>query len=96
VFAAVDWLSVEDVFYRGGRDANNGLNPDTFRIPLIDAYRDAGEKVTVIDYFDPMARRYDAANVDDYFTRAQARGWVPTSGPRGLDRLIVYPGHEPD
>ncbi|NOY91372.1 MAG: hypothetical protein GXP55_09185 [Deltaproteobacteria bacterium] len=96
LFEAVDWISVEDVFYRGGRDANNPLNPDTFRIPLINAYRDAGEKVTVIDYFDPTVRRYDAAKVDDYFARAQAEGWVPTSGPRNLDRLIIYPGHEPD
>jgi len=96
VFAAVDWLSVEDVFYQGGRNANNGLDPDTFRIPLINAYRDAGEKVTVIDYFDPAVRRYNSADVDDYFARAAAEGWVATSGPRDLDRLIVYPGHEPD
>lgn len=96
VFDAVDWISVEDVFYRGGRDANNGLEPDSYRIPLIDAYRDAGELVTVIDYFDPAARGYDLAAVDDYFARALAEGWVPTSGPRDLDRLILYPGHEPD
>jgi len=96
LFSAVDWISAEDVFYQGGRDANNGLNPDTYRIGLIDAYRDAGEKVTVIDYFDPAVSDYDLTKVDDYFSRALAEGWVPTSGPRDLDRLIVYPGHEPD
>ncbi len=96
LWEAIDWISVEDVFYRGGRDANNGLDPDTYRIPLIEAYHDMGRLVTVIDYFDPNAPGYDPAAVDDYFSRARAKGWVPTSGPRDLDRLIIYPGHEPD
>ncbi|NCQ61449.1 MAG: hypothetical protein GW913_12390, partial [Myxococcales bacterium] len=47
-------------------------------------------------YFDPAVSGYDLTKVDDYFSRALAEGWVPTSGPRDLDRLIVYPGHEPD
>lgn len=87
LLSAVDWISVEDVFYQGNQDANNSLNADEYRIALIDAYRQAGEFVSIIDYFDDTQPGYSAAALSDFRQRSMARGWLPYSGPRALDRL---------
>lgn len=87
VHEAVQWISAEDVFYRGEREANNPLDPDAYRIALIDAYRAQGELVTVIDYFDPDQPGYTSAAVSNFWERAQERGWLPSTGPRALDEV---------
>ncbi|MEZ6185666.1 MAG: endo alpha-1,4 polygalactosaminidase [Planctomycetota bacterium] len=87
LLAAVDWLSVEDVFYRGDAEANNHLDPEVERVPAIDAYRRAGKLVTAIDYFDPDAPGFAADAFADFCRRARARGWLPSTGPRALNRL---------
>ncbi len=89
LLSAVDWISVEDVLYQGGLDANNALDPDEYRIALIDAYRSAGEFVSIIDYFDATQPGYSAAAVSDFRQRSLARGWLPYAGPRNLDRLVL-------
>ena len=90
LLAAVDWLSVEDVIYRGDAEQNNPFAPDAQRIRLIDAYRAQGKLVTVIDYFDPAEPGFEQRALDDYGERASGRGWLPYSGPRALDRLGTW------
>ncbi|MEZ5339114.1 MAG: endo alpha-1,4 polygalactosaminidase [bacterium] len=96
VLAAVDWLSVEDVLYQGELDANNPLDPDNYRIGLIDAYRSAGEFVSIIDYFDATEPGYSAAAEADFMSRSLAQGWLPYAGVRagqaGQRRLSRRPG----
>jgi len=92
---AVDWISTEDVFYAGALDENNGLAVDPGRVAAIDAWRAAGKLVTVIDYFDAAKPGYDRNDLDDFWARSKARGWIPYAGPRALDRLVIHPGHEP-
>jgi cysteinyl-tRNA synthetase len=87
LLSAVDWISVEDVFYQGSLDANNPLDADEYRINLIDAYRSAGEFVSIIDYFDQAAPGYSAAALADFRQRSLSHGWLPYSGSRALDRL---------
>lgn len=96
LLASVDHISLEDVFYQGDEDQNNGFAPQGLRIQNADRYRQQGKLVTVIDYFDALRPGYLAADVEGFFDQASARGWVPYTGPRELDRLVVTPGHEPD
>jgi len=96
LLGAVDWISTEDVFYNGPRDENNPLDVDPDRVTAIDAWHAAGKLVTVIDYFDASRPGFDAGDLDDFWTRARAHGWIPYTGPRALDRLVITPGHEPE
>lgn len=96
LLAAVDHLSLEDVFYQGDAGENNGFAPLGQRILDADRYRQAGKLVTVIDYLDAGQPGYDPAAVDGFFARAGDRGWVAYTGPRALDRLVITPGHAPD
>ncbi len=96
LLAAVDHLSLEDVFFQGEADENNGFAPLGQRILDADRYRQEGKLVTIIDYFDALRPGYSAADVDRFFALAGDRGWVAYTGPRDLDRLVITPGHAPD
>lgn len=95
LLAAVDWLSVEDVIYRGKLEQNNPYKPDLYRVKLIDAYRKHGKLVTIIDYFDETKPGFKQDALDDYWKKAADRSWLPWSGPRALDRTPTWKGHEP-
>lgn len=96
LLTAVDHLSLEDVIYRGDADENNPFAPALERIREADQYRLAGKLVTIIDYFDAELAGYEMASVDDFFALSRAREWVPYTGPRALDRLVLTPGQQPD
>lgn len=91
LWESVDWISAEDVFFRGNREANNRYNPDPWMIEYLDVYRQQGKLVTAIDYFDPEQPKYREQDMIRFFALSSARGWVGGTGPRALDRLpAVY------
>ena len=55
----------------------------------LDLFRDAGRTVLAIDYPTTTTR------IDDFYSRAEARGYVPYNPPRALDRYVVNPAHPP-
>jgi len=56
----------------------------------LDLFREAGKLVLVVDYVTQPAL------IDDFYAKAQAKGYVPYATVRSLDQLTINPGHEPD
>lgn len=56
----------------------------------LDAFLRAGRPVLVIDYVTTQA------NIDDFYARAEARGYIPYATVRDLNVLTVNPSHAPD
>ena len=84
----ISGIGREDVWYN-----DNAPNPPSGIDPVLadlDVFRAAGKPVLVIDY----VRQPDL--IDDFYSRAQARGYVPYATVRDLDSLVINPGHEPD
>lgn len=88
-FAAIDGIGAEDTFYFGDADENNPLDPQTATIALLDEFRAAGLAVLAIDY----VTRNDL--IDDFYGRAQARGWLPYASIRDLSTLTINPTQPP-
>jgi len=88
-FEAINGIGAEDTFY-GDRDENNPLNRQQEVIANLDRFRLAGKVVLAIDYLLAPEK------IADFYTRARARGYIPYSSVRDLNRLIVPTGHEPD
>ncbi len=85
---AVSGIGREDVWYNG-----NSPNPPEEVEEVIyhlDIFKNAGKKVLVIDY----VRKQDL--IDDFYSKAISKGYVPYATTRGLDSLIINRGHEPD
>jgi len=78
----------EDVWYNG-----NTPNPpsqiDSVTANL-DVFKQAGKLVLVIDYVTQENL------IDDFYSKAIARGYVPYATVRDLDKLTINLGHEPD
>lgn len=86
--AAVDGILREDVFFV---DDEPRLADDILPVlEDLDRFQARGRAVLVLDY----CREPD--NVDELYAWARARGYVPHAADRGLDQLIINPGHEPD
>jgi cysteinyl-tRNA synthetase len=85
---AVTGIGREDTWY----DGNSPRDPDDMRtvVANLDVFRDAGKLVLCTDY---VARK---SLIDDFYSKARARGYVPYATVRALDCLTVNPGHEPD
>lgn len=86
LWGAVDWISGEDVFFRGRKAQNNRYRPDPWAIEHLDLYRAQGKLVTVIDYLDPERPGFREEDVARLHQLAEARAWIATTGPRDLDR----------
>lgn len=88
---AVTGILVEDLYYGYPRD-HEPSPPDwtAEREAMLDQWVDAGKLVLTVDY----TRR--PAQIDDAYARAEARGYVPYCADRGLSRLLIHEGHEPD
>ncbi len=87
----VDGIGQEDIYY--GYEADDVLTPPAVSIELercLDLFKTAGKLVLTVDYATTPDQ------VDDAYTRSQAKGYVPLVTVRDLDRLIVNAGHRPD
>ncbi len=56
----------------------------------LDVFAEVGKTVLVIDY----VRQNE--HINDFYSRAEQKGFVPYATVRDLDSLIINPGHEPD
>jgi cysteinyl-tRNA synthetase len=93
--ATVDGIGQEDAFYFDEEDTlavDGPLAPQCETVlPALDRFVAAGKPVLAVDY---LSR---AAKIDDFYTRALRRGYVPFAAPsRDLDSAAVVPGHPPD
>lgn len=85
--AAVSGIGNEDVWYNN--DTPNAAADVQQRLSELAPFLAAGKLVLVIDYVRVQA------DIDDFYAKAQAQGFVPYASDRGLDQLTVNPGHAP-
>ena len=87
----IDGIGQEDIYF--GYEADGKATDPALTLELehhLDYIRDAGQLVLTIDYTT------QAAQVGQAYARARAKRYVPYSTVRGLDRLVINPGYEPD
>jgi len=83
----VDGIGAEDTWTVGNRrQARYHTDHVT---AWLDLFRDAGKTVLAIDY--PTVTR----RTDEFYARAEARGYLPSNPPRNLDRYVLNPMHPP-
>lgn len=88
---AVTGIGVEDLYYGYPRDHTPSPPEWTAeREAILDQWVAAGKLVLTIDYTRIPEQ------IDDAYTRSQARGYVPFVTVRSLGQLIINEGHEPD
>lgn len=85
---AVSGIGKEDTWYDGNNPQPSGYTNTV--IANLDVFLNAGKLVLVTDYVR------QSALIDDFYSKAQARGYVPYATVRNLDQLTINPGHEPD
>ena len=89
--ATVDGIGQEDIYF--GYEADNEATAAgvTFELErYLDVFKDAGKLVLTVDYASKPE------NVDQAYSRALAKGYVPLATVRALDRLTLNAGHQPD
>jgi cysteinyl-tRNA synthetase len=85
---AVNGIGKEDTWYNG-----NTPQPSSYTnkvIANLDVFKQVGKLVLVIDYVTQQNL------IDDFYSKAIAKGYVPCATVRALDKLTINPGHEPD
>jgi cysteinyl-tRNA synthetase, unknown class len=88
---AVTGILVESLYY--GYPADHRASPEDWtalREANLDEWVAAGKLVLTVDY-----TRFPE-QIDDAYARSAERGYIPYVSDRGLSRLFVYEGHEPD
>ncbi len=80
---AMGGIGVEDTYFRGDRDENNGFNPDHEKIANLKAdFRDAGVPVFVVDYVNTQDR------IATFIAEAADDGFIPlVATSRELDAV---------
>lgn len=84
----VSGIGKEDLWYN-----DNTAQPLSYTneaIAHLDAFKQAGKLVLVIDYVTQKDL------IDDFYSKAKAKGYVPYATVRELDKLTINPGHDPD
>ncbi len=89
-FEVINGIGAEDTFYFGDNDEDNPLDPQTFVIEHLDIFHEAGFPVLAVDYLT------NPVNIDDFYTRARQKGYVPYATIRNLDRVVVNPTQQLD
>jgi cysteinyl-tRNA synthetase len=84
---AVSGIGREDTWYDGDR-ANKASDVREV-LGGLDRFKKAGKLVLCIDYVTK------ARTIDDFYAKAEAKGYVPYASDRDLDRLTINKGHEP-
>ncbi len=83
---AVGAIAVEDTYYRGNKDENNNLNPDSDKIDVLQKdFLDNGIPVFVVDYVNKGSK---VAGLKD---KAISDGFIPYAAP---DRDLISMGDE--
>jgi uncharacterized protein (TIGR01370 family) len=85
--ATVTGIGAEDTWTNGNRTQSTYQSEHV--TAWLDLFRDAGKTVLVIDYPTRTTR------IDDFYSLAEARGYVPYNAPRALDRYVLNPYHPP-
>jgi cysteinyl-tRNA synthetase len=86
--ATVSGIGAEDTWYND--NTPNRLADINETLANLDAFHNAGKPVLCIDYVTKRNL------VDDFFAKANARGFAAYTSDRELDTLTIWPGHEPD
>ena len=86
--ATVTGIGREDVWYND--DAINPTNEVATSLTELDRFKTAGKFVWIIDY--PQ----QTAHINDFYTKATNKGYIPYAPTRDLDQLKIVPGHSPD
>lgn len=84
-------IAREDLYYGYSRD--NAPSPPEFTARVesyLDRYVAAGKLVLTVDYTQRPEQ------VADAYRRARARGYVPYATVRGLDRMVINRGYDPE
>ena len=87
----INGIGQEDIYF--GYEADEQATDPALSLELeqhLDYIRDAGKLVLTIDY------TAQPAQVGRAYDRARAKMYIPFSTVRGLDRLTINPGYEPD
>lgn len=82
-FNCINAIGVEDVFFPGDNDMNNAHAPDTYRIGLLNDFKNRGKRVFSIEYIDQPAK------LTQYVADAQANQFVPYACYRPLDMICT-------
>ena len=85
---AITGIGKEDTWFDGNSHQPGEYTEEV--VGFLDAVRDAGKLVLVVDY--PTRR----ALVDEFYSEALKEGYVPYATVRDLDEIVVSPGHRPD
>jgi len=80
-FAAIDGIGVEDVFFIGPADENNPLDPDYYRLDLLDTFAPRDKLVLSIEYLTVPGL------ISTYLDSAFVRSYYPYATRRDLDTL---------
>lgn len=82
-FDCINAIGCEDIFFPGNNDMNNAHSVDTYRIGLLDEYKNRGKRVFSIEYID------EPAKLTQYIADAQANNYVPYACTRALDYICT-------
>ena len=88
---SIDGIGQEDIYF--GYEADGKPTDPTLTLELenhLDVIGNAGKLVLTIDYTTQPGQ------VRNAYDRARDKGYVPFTTVRGLDRLVVNTGYEPD
>jgi len=80
-FDAINGIGSEDVFFSGPADENNPLDPDDYRVNLLDSFIVRGECVLSIEYLTISGL------IDIYLDSVYIHGYLPYASSRELDTL---------
>lgn len=83
----VSGIGKEDLFYDGNR--HQPADEIAYSVRQLDRFKAAGKPVLVTDY---VTRR---DKINDFYRKANSRGYVPYATRRNLDVLTTNPGHAP-
>ena len=84
----INGIGREDIWYN--ENTPNSASHIHSVTTNLDVFKQAGKIVLAIDYVTQKNL------IDDFYSKAKAKGYVPYATVRALDRLTINPGHEPD
>lgn len=86
--STVTGIGREDTWY----DDNQQQPQDEtdYVLQYLDIFKNAGKLILVTDYVTQPPL------IDDFYSKAQNKSYVPYATVRDLDQLTINPGHEPD
>ncbi|MFH1454050.1 MAG: MJ1477/TM1410 family putative glycoside hydrolase [Armatimonadota bacterium] len=84
----VTGMGKEDLWYNDNKKQANDYTNEA--IDCLDTFKRAGKLILVIDYVTEQNL------IDDFYSKAQAKDYIPYATVRMLDKITINAGHEPD